>query len=342
MSKHLDETQGLTVDNFIAASFAFKEEHGYSSLTYSVVTKIQHIVTKPAIKKLLQAELNRSVDAYNNPTNKQQQPIRQGFLTFVQILNSIEWIDSIWPDCPIDYYQTYFKELKYLRLTEVRVRSGATQEPCLINWLREHMPIASLFTIMRKYLDKQLTEYNGRWVDSDVGYQRQRIGELNDTFSMMIKILDAGKALEPPKRWRLTEFHDYVQSEAWKIENPKESLRQDLFPEPIKVTRLDKVWTFFQPHDTHQLSMWGQAVRNCVGSASHYADDIKKRKHFIVLCMIDNKPTFTIQLSVDQGMMSVKQIAGVGNRSLDSWERDAYTEAFREVLQQREKQLACS
>jgi hypothetical protein len=340
MSKHLDESQGLTVDNFIAASFAFKEEHCYSSMTYSVVTKIHHIVTKPAIKKLLQAELNRSVDAYNDPNNKQQQPIRQGFATFVQILNSIEWIDSIWPDCPIDYYQTYFKELKYLRLTEVRVRSTFAQDMSLHNWLRQHMPVGSLFTILRKYLDKQLTEYNGRWVDSDVGYQRQRFGELNDTFSMMLKILDAGKTLEPPKRWRLTEFHDYVQSEAWKIENPKESLRQDLFPEPIKVTRLDKVWTFFQPVDTHQLSMWGQAVRNCVGSASHYADDIKKRKHFIVLCMIDNKPTFTIQLVVDQGMMSVKQIAGVGNKSLDSWERDAYTEAFREVLQLRESELS--
>jgi hypothetical protein len=342
MSKHLDETQGLTVDNFIAGSLAFKEEHGYSSITYSIVTRIQHIVAKPTIKKLLQAELNRSIDAYNDPNNKHQQPIKQGFLTFVQILNSIEWINNIWPDCPIDYYQTYFKELKYLRLTEVRVRNGATQEPCLINWLRAHMPIASLFTIMRKYLDRQLTEYNGRWVDSDVGYQRQRFGELNDTFSMMSKILDAGKTLEPPKRWRLTEFHDYVQSEAWKIENPKESLRQDLFPEPIKVKRLDNVWTFFQPIDTHQLSMWGQAVRNCVGSASHYADDIKKRKHFIVLCMIDSKPTFTIQLVVDQGMMSVKQIAGVGNQRLTDDQREAYTEAFREVLQQREKQLACS
>jgi hypothetical protein len=56
--------------------------------------------------------------------------------------------------------------------------------------------------------------------------------------------------------------------------------------------------------------------------------------------MIDNKPTFTIQLAVDQGMMSVKQIAGVGNRSLESWERDAYTEAFREVLQLRESELS--
>jgi hypothetical protein len=342
MSKHLDESQGLTVDNFIVASIALKEEHGYNLMTYSVVAKIHHIVTKPAIKKLLQAELSRSIDAYNNPNNKQQQPIRQGFATFIQILNSIEWIDSIWPDCPIDYYQTYFKELKYLRLTAVRVRSGATQEPCLINWLRAHMPIASLFTIMRKYLDKQLIEYNGRWVDSDVGYARQRFDELNDTFSMMLKILHVGNTLEPPKRWRLTEFHDYVQSEAWKIENPKESLPQDLFPEPIKITRFGNVWTFFQPVDTHQLSMWGKAVRNCVGSASHYADDIKIRKHFIVLCMIDNKPTFTIQLVVDQGMMSVKQIAGVGNRSLTLEERDNYTEAFREVLQQREKQLSCS
>jgi len=59
-----------------------------------------------------------------------------------------------------------------------------------------------------------------------------------------------------------------------------------------------------------------RSVRNCVGSASHYADDIKKRKHFIVLCMIDGKPTFTIQLVVDMGLMSVKQISGVANQRL--------------------------
>jgi hypothetical protein len=130
-----------------------------------------------------------------------------------------------------------------------------------------------------------------------------------------------------------------VQAESWKIQNPNESLRQDLFPEPIRVTRNDQTWSFFQPVDTHQLAMWGQAVRNCVGSASHYADDIKKRKHFIVLCMIDGKPTFTIQLVVDMGLMSVKQIAGVANQRLTDEQKDQYSNAFKLALQQRESQL---
>ena len=198
------------------------------------------------------------------------------------------------------------------------------------------MPVASMFTMMRKYLDQQ--DLN-RWIDKEVGYSRQSFYELNDTFSMALRILSNDKELAPPKRWRIAEFHDHVQAESWKIQNPKEVLRQDLFPEPIRVDRGDEHWSFFQPVDTHQLAMWGQAVRNCVGSASHYAEDIKKRKHFIVLCMIDGKPMFTIQLVVDMGMMSVKQIAGVANQRLTEEQREAYTEAFHEALRLREKQL---
>jgi hypothetical protein len=85
--------------------------------------------------------------------------------------------------------------------------------------------------------------------------------------------------------------------------------------------------------------MWGQAVRNCVGSASHYAEDCKKKKHFIVLCMLDGKPQFTIQLTVDMGMMSVKQIAGIANQRLTENQREQYTAAFRLALQERESAL---
>jgi hypothetical protein len=221
-------------------------------------------------------------------------------------------------------------ELKHIKLNNIRTSGN------LLVWICEHMPVASMFTMLRKHLEQQ--DLN-RYVDSDVGYSRQNFFELNDTFSMIIRILDAGKTLEPPKRWRITEFHDYVQAESWKIQNPKEALHQDLFPEPIRVSVGNESWSFFQPVDTHQLAMWGQAVRNCVGSASHYADDIKKRKHFIVLCMIDGKPSFTIQLVVDQGLMSVKQIAGIANQRLTDEQKDQYTDAFKVALQQRESQL---
>ena len=156
---------------------------------------------------------------------------------------------------------------------------------------------------------------------------------------MMNTILSAGKTIEVPKRWRITEFHDHVQAEAWKIQNTNEALPQDLFPTPVKVQANDQTWTFIQPHDLHQLAAWGQAVRNCVGNASHYADDVKKKKNFIVLAMVDNKPLFTIQLEVNNGMMSVNQIKGVSNSSLTESERDAYTKAFGTALNKRNEEL---
>jgi len=156
---------------------------------------------------------------------------------------------------------------------------------------------------------------------------------------MLCRILDNQETLEPPKRWRIAEFHDYVQAESWKISNPNEGLPQDLFPEPIKVTQGNEIWTFFQPHDTHQLALWGQAVRNCVGSASGYAEGVRKKQHFIVLCMIDGKPQFTIQLKVSNGMMSVEQIRGLSNSVLSDHLKDEYTQAFRVALQQRDSAL---
>jgi IS1 family transposase len=335
MTKCLDIKQGLTVDNLLNAAIEFNKNPNFPSSTFCVLERIKHIISKPAIKKLLQAELDRCTLAYNNPNNTERKPITQGFRTFVHVIDSIDWINKLWPDCPLDYYQTYYKELRYIRLSQVRTSSISSNSNAFVSWLREHMPVASMFTMLRKQLEQQTL--TGR--DAEVGYPRLGFHELNDTFSMAIRILDYGNELTPPKRWRIDDFHDYVQAESWKIQNPNESLRQDLFPEPIRVTRNDQTWSFFQPVDTHQLAMWGQAVRNCVGSASHYADDIKKRKHFIVLCMIDGKPTFTIQLVVDMGLMSVKQIAGVGNQRLTEDQKEAYTEAFREVLQQREKQL---
>jgi len=48
---------------------------------------------------------------------------------------------------------------------------------------------------------------------------------------------------------------------------------------------------------------------------------------------------FTIQLEVDNGVMSVKQIAGIANERLTEDMKDEYAAAFRIALQTREKQL---
>lgn len=290
---------------------------------------VAHIVTTPFIKKYIQAELDKSIAEFKDPDNQRRRSIQTGYNTASRLISSIYFVHSIWNDCPLDYYQNYIEELKTIRLDALR------RNEQLIDWLRQHMPVASFFNMLRKHNEAEKANRNP--FDNS---EYRNFYELNDTFSMIMRILENGKTLESPKRWRMPDFHDYVQAEAWKIQNPNEKLHQDLFPEPIKVTMGDSDWTFLQPINTHQLSQWGQAVRNCVGSASQYAENIKKRKHFIVLCMIDGKPTFTIQLDVSMGVMNVKQIAGVANQRLDDEQREQYSQAFRKALQSREKQLA--
>ena len=325
----------LTVDSMVNLANAWTTKNNYTSLVYLSLTSIAHIITSPSIKKQLQPMLDASIAEYNNPDNQQRKSIKYGYKEFEQTTNSIYFVNRIWPDCPVDHYRTYFVELRQVNLNLLRVNEG------LVAWLREHMSVTSFLNMMRKYNEQSNEEKSMATPStySDYNYFVHTWYEMNDTFSMIMRILEAGKTLEPPKRWRMPDFHDYVQAEAWKVQNKKESLHQDLFPQPVHVEMNDHSWTFLQPIDTHQLAQWGQAVRNCVGSASQYAENIKKRKHFIVLCMIDGKPTFTIQLDVSMGVMNVKQISGVANQRLDDEQREEYALAFKQALQSREKQL---
>jgi len=322
----------LTVNGLIEHCRALERKNKESTM-FSSLIRIERIISTPAIANRLQAMLNRSTNEYNNPNNTQRKAIQYGYKEFQQTCNSIYFINRIWPDCPVDYYRTYFDQLRTLNLNHLRFNEQ------LITWLRKHMNVSSFFNMMAKHTE-QAEQVNRRLSTfGDYDYLVYTWFEMNDTFSMIMRVLEHGRELEAPKRWRMPDFHDYVQAEAWKVTNRKEALHQDLFPAPIKVNVSGNDWTFFQPVDTHQLAQWGQAVRNCVGSASQYAENIKKRKHFIVLCMIDAKPTFTIQLDVSMGVMNVVQIAGVANQRLTDEQREEYSTAFKQALQSREKQL---
>ena len=116
-----------------------------------------------------------------------------------------------------------------------------------------------------------------------------------------------------------------------------------LFPQPIKVEQCDDGEDVSIPSFSlmiHQLAAWGRAVRNCVGGGHGYSDGIKKMKHLIILTMIDNKPRYKIQLTVNNGVIRVDQIADIGNRyRLTALERSDIESAFNTALHQREAQL---
>ena len=289
------------------------------------------IFTKPFIQKELQAACTKTVQIFNDPTTRRKYDVLKPIKRFISYLEGIKWIHSLWPNTPIDYYQTYKNALSSIEFNSYRMEY-LIDHPSYYKakeWIQKHMPMTSMFLILNKAVEEEEAR-----LDNLVS--NLRVYNLLDTFQMITNVLEAGQPLEPPARWRITEFHDHVQSEAWKVKHKKEDLPQDLFPTPIKIHHKEQAWTFFQPVDTHQLSQWGQAVRNCVGTGG-YAEDVKKRNQFIVLCMVDNKPKFTIQLKLNHGMMSVHQIAGIANARLNDDEKSLYTETFRQALAVRSK-----
>jgi hypothetical protein len=306
---------------------------GYRFSTYRSYSKIRHIIDKPFFRKWVQVICDECIERFNNKFNTLRNHVRQPWEQIGSLFDSIIYINEIWPECPIDYYQSHVEELTCLF-------SLGNTLPCTDIWLRENMPVASFFHMLAKFMAEEKQKPLGMINhDSRTGITRRYFTDWRDTTAMIGRIVSVNKTLEPPKRWRLTEFHDHVQAEAWKVEHTNQTMPQDLFPAPVKVQVGEQTWTFIQPIDLHQLAAWGKAVRNCVGNATHYADDVKKKKHFIVLAMVDHKPLFTIQLEVNNGMMSVKQIKGVANQSLSDSEKDAYTEAFGTALKKRNEEL---
>lgn len=285
---------------------------------------IKSIIGTPLIKKWIQskfASINKDFKDVNCVSKKE---IISNWSRVERLMDNIVYVKSIWNDCPIDYYNSNIDALSLIRFRNHNI--GIETKA----WLAEHMPVASFFQIVKKFMEVNSNNVNG-------------FHEWNDTVAMLHVILthpQYKQDLKVPKRWRISEFHDYTQGESWKLKNDKIGLPQDLFPSPIKVETNDgRIWSFFQPIDTHQLAQWGQAVRNCIGSASHYAEEVKKKKHFIVLCTLDRKPTFTIQLKVNDGVMSVLQMVSIANRRLSDVESADYGEAFQKALFQRENQL---
>lgn len=298
----------------------------------------KYILETPWFKRYINTESQKIIDAFHDPDTKSPDVLVDIHEDIKKILTWINVILNIWPNCPVDYLQTAISNDTFRVITIYSLyHSHSLSSRILVHaWLNTYLPVESFFKIITKYAEEWLnkcanysvtTKYNATFIS------------LRDTIIMLDQILTAGKTINPPKRWRIEEFHDHIQTKAWTIKNPNQELPQDLFPTPIKVLYQECTWTFFQPKDTHQLSLWGQAVRNCVGTADSYATNVKAKKVFLVLCMQDNKPLFTVQLKVANGLMSVDQIVGLSNASLSIEAKEQYTKIFAQALKQREDEL---
>jgi hypothetical protein len=307
--------------------------------------KAKSALDTPFFRKELNKAFDECLKVYLDPGNDSRQAVKRPWAAFCHKFNVLTDFLQFYPDATLDHCQQVYN------LT-THIERGPDASKATKDWIRNNTPIASFIQIMEKEVAKLTEEWAGnpRKVDYDrsstTGLTTGRMRELEDTLGMLDQLhyaqtkktgnYDENQPLElaKPNRWRITEFHDYVSAECFKLSTPNERLHQDLFPEPVRVDLSGQRWSFFQPQDVHQLAAWGRAVRNCVGNADTYRKGIKSKTHFIVLAMIDNVPRFTIQLKLSNGSLNVDQIADTCNRRLSDTEKSQYTEAFGMALQQ--------
>jgi hypothetical protein len=293
----------------------------FNVIAYSTTDFIS-IIERPFFRRLIadvHIEATKAFDERVDPSK-----VTDPFKKLARLLRNMNDIFKIWPDCPLDYIQNHHHILCNATLYDKTNVDTHT-------WLRDNMSYKTFFNMLNKSYELANE------------HERERASYtylLTDSFCMLNSLLRDNIEVQRPNRWRLAEFHDQLSTLIWKQNNENIKLPQDLFPEPVHVSSAtDQRWTFIQPIDTHQLGSWGQAVRNCVGSASSYANGIKKKEHFIVLGMVDNKPTFTVQLKVNAGVMSVVQLVGIANARLTDEQRNEYEQMFRKALETQEARL---
>jgi hypothetical protein len=297
----------------------------------------------------------------------------------MQLDHLIKWIEAVldvWPDTPVDYFKNYQEALENVCTPWVTRGHNSEERDAVLMMTRHYlsrMPVKTFFEYVKKTYE-QMSRDAKRQKDElyDRGehprhYHRESetmrfvMHEFDDTINMlkdvMLRFKREGrleKDLASPRRWRMTEFHDHINAEAWKCKTEKEKLPQDLFPQPLHIKakdilstinyysefKLDDSFCFFQPQDTHQLAEWGRAARNCVGSTS-YGKGIKKKEHFIVLIMINKVPRYTVQLRLSDQILRIDpgMIKDIANKELSRDEREFVELAFNHAFNLRTKQL---
>lgn len=230
---------------------------------------------------------------------------------FIEILNfvdglyaseiSVDYLQQMWIDLEFDINIDTYRYARFFHLTDD-----------LKNWFKNNVPIKSFINMYCK--DYRL---------------------MSDTIGMIIDILRKNQEIKYTGRWRAQDFHDWAMGEQWKLCNKNEKLPQDLFPAPIKVDKM----TFIQPINTHQLSSWGRAARNCVGSST-YSNGILKKNHFIILGLKENEPYLTIQARLENENLKVVQIKKTCNANLTHLEEQEYSLAFKKALMIRSQEVA--
>jgi hypothetical protein len=177
----------------------------------------RHVLDTPWFKRYINTEAQKIITAFHDPTT-----ISPEVLVNIhdEVKHTLAWINKIlkiWPDCPIDYLQTAISNNTFTLLTNHSLYwSLSSSDGAVHTWLNTYLPVDSFFKILAKYTDELKARHNSP------SRSRYTFQLLFDTISMLDQILTAGETIDPPKRWRIEEFHDHIQVKAWTIKNPNQ------------------------------------------------------------------------------------------------------------------------
>ena len=229
------------------------------------------------------------------------------FYTSVNYINNIAFVNQVWNDVPVDYFQTHEKILEIFELYNC-------VKPEVRDWMQEQMSSTSFLHMVQTYYDKE-------------GLQKTD-NMIADTFKQMVQLVSRKETITRPRRWRLEEFHDHMSHLYIVSTTTNKEHKKEFIPLPIEMNS----YKIYEPKDTLELTLWGKKVRNCVAS---YEDKILGERSAIFLIEKDEKPTYTFELdynALKKGQVQVKQCVGVGNSSIPVEERKEVEELISSVV----------
>jgi len=225
-------------------------------------------IEQPFFRKMLHKALESANKRLEESDNKSMHWVTSPIERVHHLIRWIDYVLDVWPDTPVDYFQSYEQYFYTLsvppRMQDIGYYRYANTEEIVMEIAskkREYfgrMPVKTFLESMKKYSEQRAKEAEENTNYSSYDYETRMsrkvwdFREWTDTVNMLDSVIRSQyeviarwdklepkpklRKLDSPRRWRLTELHDHVMGMQWKENNENFNLPQDLFAKPIKVT----------------------------------------------------------------------------------------------------------
>jgi len=253
-----------------------------------MLIKPEQILSKPSIKKHYGEKLKTDYP-------KELIDFEQSIL-----IENVKILQSMWDYISIDLIRNHIDSLEIVSLPI---------EEAHLEWLKSNIKLES-------FLNMVSTHYNKVGcieIDSFI----------KDTFNQLKKLLEKNVSVKPPKRWRLTEFHDHVSY--LYLEHTTQNNVLKTIIEPYSVDD----YTVSQPANSLNIIIWGKKVKNCVAS---YEERIGK-SIWIFFIEKDGVPLYTVETDLSKDL-HIRQIVSQCNGRVDDEGRALAYKLIMEAFKQ--------